>query len=736
MGKALPISSRTIVTKSPAHDAAFLQRMANLVPGLIAVYNLHSGVYWYVNDAVEKLLGYTPEEFLAGGLSFATSLVHEEDLSLIMEQNAQALRYANQSTVLPGGEPIVRFEYRMRHKDGSYRWLNTTGSVFSRDKHGLVENVLNISIDITDRKQVEARLEQLTKELAERAENNLKKSEAYFRSLIEAVEDYAFFALDPSGNITSWNEGVGTILGYNQNEIVGVHFRELFSPQDKAAGLPEQALALVQQRGDCVHEGLRVRKDGSTFHAVATLTAIKADDAVTGYSVILRDITEKKEAEETIRYQAFHDMLTGLPNREALYERFAIAESGADRHGSKLAVLFLDLDRFKIINDTLGHAVGDQVLKEVADRLTRAVRKHDTVARLGGDEFILLLTEIQSLQDCAHICQKIQATLESVIRVQNHSLHVSASIGVVLFPDDGDSIHALLKNADTALYRAKEAGKNRFQFYNYSMNLASVERLSLEQDLRGAVSRNQLELVYQPFVQITTGKVAGVEALVRWRHPVHGLLYPTDFIPLAEETGLIHSIGNWILTSVCTEGRRLHESGFPLTVSMNLSPRQFSEERIVTSITSVLNKTKFPPKFLELEITESMAMENVARTSGKLVELKQHGIALVIDDFGTGYSSLSYLKRFPVHKLKIDKSFVKHAISDAQDLAIVRAIISMATNMGLKVCAEGIEQEAQLQLLGSLDCSMAQGYFISTPLSPDKLLAWMRNKELIKPTAV
>ncbi len=562
------------------------------------------------------------------------------------------------------------------------------------------------------------------------AREQLEKSEQHFRTLVEAVEDYAIFALDLDGRIISWNEGVGQILGYGQDEVIGKHLRDLFTAEDQILGIPEQELERVRKEGDVVQEGLRVRKDGSTFHAISTITPMR-DEAgnLTGYSKIMRDVTEKKEAEETIRYQAYHDTLTGLANRESLYERFVLAQAAAQRHSQKLAILFLDLDRFKVINDTLGHSLGDLILREVADRLTQSVRKNDLVVRLGGDEFILMLTEINQIQDVMKIAEKILQAFEPVMRVQNHSLHVSTSFGIAVFPEDGQDIHALMKNADIALYRAKEEGRSRYQFYNYRMNLQSVERLSLEQDLRRAVADNQLQMAYQPFVEVSSGKVLGVEALVRWNHPRLGTLYPSEFIPISEETGMIDQIGEWILRTVCQQGKELHDAGFPLSMSVNLSARQFAQERIVDTITEALRTTQFRAQSLELEITESIAMENISRTSSKLNELKRLGIAIAIDDFGTGYSSLSYLKRFPVHKLKIDKSFIKHSLVDSQDFAIVRAIISMGNSLGLQVCAEGIEEQAQLDLLSAMDCQIAQGFFISKPLFADSLIDWLKKHQ-------
>ncbi len=841
------------------NNTTLLSSITEQVPGLIVVYNINTGEYVYVNSAVTKLLGYKPEDFINGGLEFAASIVHPEDLPLIMAQNNEALQTANSNLpTSPDNEIIASFNYRMKHKDGSYRWFHTDGSVLNRNPEGKVELVLNVSIDVTGEKEAALELKRLQGDLQsqiqehsqalqiskkqanailnsvgdaivttdlnftiqswnkaaedlygwaesevvgkkifdvvissldsaaqdeliseifskgewkgeiiqgnkrgkqlnilattslikdindnpigvvsvnrdisdrKRSEEALKQSEEHFRTLVQSVEDYAIFRLDTEGNITSWNEGIKNILGYDEQEIVGQPLDIFFTNKDRAKGMPKQELVEARLSGTYMFEGLRVRKDGTTFYATVTLTAIFDESgALQGFSKIMRDITALKEAEETIHFQAFHDILTGLSNRQSLDDSFSLYLSLAVRHKHKLAILFLDLDRFKTINDTLGHGIGDMILKEVANRLLNAVRKEDVVARLGGDEFIILLNEVRSVQDVVRVAEKILQAFVPVMRVQNQSLHVSTSIGIAMFPADGQDIYTLLKNADTALYRAKDAGRNRYQFYNYSMNLQSVARLSLEQDLRSAVANKELKLVYQPFVDLKTGKVLGVEALVRWHHPKLGILLPYDFIPLAEETGMIVPIGKWILKSICTQGKQLHLKGYPLQMAVNLSGRQFAEVDLVETILNILHATGFEPRSLELEITESVAMENIHRTNSKLQEVKEKGIAVSIDDFGTGYSSLSYLKRFPVHKLKIDKSFVKHAITDPQDSAIIHAIISMAHSLGLKVCAEGVEEEQQLGLLESMKCDMAQGYLISTPLPPEDLLVWLNNR--------
>ncbi len=715
----------------------FLNAIADHAPGIVAIHDIQTGKYLYMNRAITKILGYQPEDFINGGLEFAVSLMHPDDLEKTMAANQSALEEANsRPETKKEDEPFVSFEYRLRHKNGEWVWLRTEGTVYERDDKGQVKLILNISLDINERKKNEDQLHNLRRTFEQQLSKQTKKlsdSEKMFRRIVEVVEDYAIFHLDNEGRVTSWNEGIGNILGYSAEEIMGKPIRIFFTEEGQKQGEHLRELEDAKSKGTVVQEGIRVRKDGTTFFAVATTTPIWDEKGeLQGFSKIMRDVTELKEAEETIRYHALHDTLTGLANRKALDDHFQLTKSSAIRNGHKIALIFLDLDRFKTINDTLGHGIGDLILKEMAQRLKGAVRKIDTVARLGGDEFIILVNEVHTAQSIARVAEKILKAVAPITRVQDHSLHVTASMGIAMFPDDGQDIYSLLKNADTALYRAKDAGRNRYQFYDYSMNMQSVSQLSLEQDLRTSVSNDQMQVYYQPFVNLQTGEVAGVEALVRWNHPQLGTLLPFNFIPLAEETGMIVPLGKWILDTVCKQGKELQDLGQNFKVSLNLSGRQFAETELVDTINIALLETGFKAENLELEITESVAMENIARTSNKLNALKEAGMSIAIDDFGTGYSSLSYLKKFPVQKLKIDKSFVKHAITDPQDSTIIRAIISMGQSLGLSICAEGVETEGQYELLKMMGCDYAQGYLIAKPLSSEQLKKWLLKRESVE----
>ncbi|MDP3937418.1 MAG: EAL domain-containing protein [Deltaproteobacteria bacterium] len=448
----------------------------------------------------------------------------------------------------------------------------------------------------------------------------------------------------------------------------------------------------------------------------------------------MRYAMELKQTEERLRHMSRYDSMTNVANRPFLYDRLELALARAKRHQRVLAVLILDLDHFKAINDTLGHTVGDRLLKRVAERLTGSLRASDTVARLGGDEFALLLPELTEVEDVTKVVDKIMTELKQPSVIDEQELFVSASIGSSVYPADGDDAETLLKNADSAVQRAKQLGRNNHQFYSPVMNAKASKRLQLGNALRRAVEREQFVLHYQPQVDLHTQRVVGVEALVRWRHPGWGMIPPNEFIPLAEETGLIFPIGEWVLRTACAQARRWQDAGLPaMRVSVNLSSRQFNQGNLVDVITSVLRETRLSPDYLELELTESSFMHNEEDTLATLRRLKEMGLHIAIDDFGTGYSSLRYLKRFPIDVLKIDRSFVKDIPADAEDAAIVEAIIAMARALGLRVIAEGVETPEQLTYLMAQGCSLMQGFYLSQPLEVEELTRSLAEGDTWKP---
>jgi len=460
-----------------------------------------------------------------------------------------------------------------------------------------------------------------------------------------------------------------------------------------------------------------------------------AEGNVVGILGTFEDITERQRVQEKIRYQAMHDLLTGLPNRTLFNEQLSVSLTQACNSQSMLAVMFLDLDRFNTINDTLGHAVGDRLLQEVAKRLSSCLRQNDILARWGGDEFTLLVSQTNSADEVAKIAQRILNVLKPAFNLEGYSqacrstsLHISTSIGITLYPQDGENAETLLRNSAAALHRAKQQGRNNFQFYTAAMNSQACELLVLENELHHALQRREFVVYYQPQVNTTTGEITGMEALVRWQHPKFGLVAPDKFIPLAEETGLIVPIGEWVLKTACAQNKAWQDAGLPpLRVAVNLSVRQFQQPLLLNIVAQTLQETGLSPQFLDLEITETIAMHNVELTKAILSELHQMGVYLSIDDFGTGYCSLGYLKQFPLHTLKIDKSFVRDLATDPQNAGIINAIMMLGRGFNLRVIAEGVETEAEKDCLLSFQCEEMQGYLSSPPLPAEEATKLLQN---------
>ena len=436
---------------------------------------------------------------------------------------------------------------------------------------------------------------------------------------------------------------------------------------------------------------------------------------------LIQDLEERKRVEQSIRHMAHHDALTGLPNRALFRDRLTHAMAQADRYHQILAVLFLDLDRFKAINDTLGHNVGDELLKLAAERLRSCIRDCDTVARLGGDEFTIIVDDIVEIQDAAVVAQKILDTISQPFNLHGHEVFISVSIGLTLYPNDDENADNLLRNADSAMYRAKEYGRNNYQFYVADMNVKARERLMLENQLRRALDRNEFALYYQPRVDLFSGRVIGAEALLRWRHPDMGLVPPAQFIPILEDTGMIIPVGEWVLQQAAQQNRTWQDLGLPrIRMAVNLSVRQFVQKDLAGSILAILKRVGLSPEYLELEITEDLLLEHNQTNIITLTKLRNQGIHISIDDFGTGYSSLSYLKRLPIDTLKIDQSFLRDIENDPDNKAITSAIIAMAGSLHLNVLAEGVETEEQLAFLRAQGCNEIQGFSFSQPLTAEE----------------
>jgi len=559
---------------------------------------------------------------------------------------------------------------------------------------------------------------------------------------IMEVAPEAIIMTDADGRIVMANPRTERLFGYSREELIGQPVEMLVPANQRASHARERASYHHAPRvRDMGAQGLHLlgqRKDGTTFPVDISLGPLETEQG-TWVVAAVRDVSERKRFEAEILHQATHDALTGLPNRTLFRELLLHGMAQARRSEKLLAVLFLDLDGFKNINDTLGHAEGDELLRAVAKRIVEALRKDDVVARQGGDEFTILLAGINVVQDITQIADKLLAAVAEPYVSGQHEMHVSASIGVTVFPFDDNDVDSLLRNADTAMYQAKADGKNTFRFYTPEMNAAMRARVEIESGLRQALRDGQLVLHYQPQVSVETGNIVGVEALIRWQHPTRGLVGPSTFIPIAEESGLIESIGEWVLGTACQQIRAWQAKGLGgIKVAVNLSARQFHRPNLLDVVRRVLAESAVESYagLLELELTESMVMHDVERNVVTMKRLREMGLTLSIDDFGTGYSSLSYLKRFPINTLKIDKSFIDGVTTSADDAAIALAVVTLGHSLNLGVIAEGVETEAQWEWLRQAGCDLAQGYHFGRPMPAEELEAMLRaGRQLPRPAA-
>ncbi|MCE9638749.1 MAG: EAL domain-containing protein [Betaproteobacteria bacterium] len=549
------------------------------------------------------------------------------------------------------------------------------------------------------------------------AEANLRSSEALLNSIVNTAAD-GIIVIDEIGMLEFANAAVERMFGWKPLELIGRNVDCLLPARHRNAHRPgSEDVALTSGVG---REVKAQRRNGSVFPIELTFGEMRIDGRIK-YAGIMRDVTERKWAEERIRHLAHYDELTGLPNRALFSQLLEQALSESKFSQKQVAVLFIDLDRFKLINDSLSHASGDTVLQQVAKRLTEALPRRDTIARLGGDEFVVLMRDCSIPADAAETAQTLLTAVAQPLLIEGQDYHLTASIGISAYPGDGENSQTILKHADIAMCRAKEHGKNNYQFYSSQMNLHSFERLVLERFLRHAMEQDEFHVYYQPKLDLLTGCVTGMEALLRWVHPGMGMISPTKFIPLAEETGLIVPIGAWVLRAACAQNRAWQLQGLPpLRVAVNLSARQFAQDDLLSTIVNVLAETGLAPELLELELTESVTMDNPEHAATLLKKLKALGIRLAIDDFGTGYSSLSYLKRFPIDNVKIDRSFIKDIPDDEDDVAITQAVIAMAHSLRLKVIAEGVESEQHVEFLREHGCDEAQGYLFGAPMPADE----------------
>ncbi len=725
----------TVAAASSDEAQLVLEYRAILENASVAILFTRQSRVLHCNARFAEMFGWSSPEELQGqpGSVFWLSL----------EDYAEVGR--NAGPVLAAGQSF-EVERPMRRKDGSTFLCHVVAKAVN--PAATTEGTIWIGEDVTDRR---------------RAEETTRQLMLQQQAILENASVGILFTQE--GGIRHCNARMEQMFGWGPGELIGQSARVFFA-SDEDYGLFGQEAGPVLLSGNQLDvEWANVRKDGSRLWCRILARAVVPGDASQGTIWTTEDVSarreaqlalmqaheelenrvaertaelaetnlrlqeevaERQQAEERVMHLANHDALTGLPNRRLLIDRLGQALALAHRENHQVAVLFMDLDRFKTINDSLGHMKGDALLQNVARRLSETLREGDTVSRLGGDEFVIVLPSLDQPKAAEKVALKLVDALAPPIDLGGQELRVSASIGISLFPEDGRDTETLLRNADSAMYHAKDMGRNNYQFFMEQMNVAAAERLRLENDLHRALERQEFELHFQPRVSVANGLACGIEALIRWRHPERGLVLPEHFIPVAEDTGLIVPIGEWVINEACRQGTAWCAAGLPqIPVAVNLSPRQFRQSNLVDTVARAIERHGWPCKLLELEITEGVLMQQTSETLKTLEALNRLGVGLAIDDFGTGYSSLSYLKRFPVDFLKIDQSFVRDIAVDPDDATIVTAIIGLAHNLGLTVVAEGVENASQLDFIRDAGCDEAQGYHIGRPMPAGQLAEWL-----------
>jgi diguanylate cyclase (GGDEF)-like protein/PAS domain S-box-containing protein len=653
-------------------------------------------LYW--SDEIYRIFGLVPEQFKATYDAFLAS-VHPGDRDTVCK---------TVEDTLATGKPYA-LDHRVIHPDGRELIVHERAEV-TFDKNGAPILMQGTVQDITERKQAEIKLRQAAR---------------VFESTNEGV-----VVTDPEQKIVAINSAFTRITGYCEEEVLGKVPTFLQSGRHQQV-FYRQMWTSINATDQWQGEIWNRRKNGEIFPEWLNISVVRGEAGeLLNYVGVFSDITTIKQSAQQLEYLANHDPLTGLPNRALFTDRLESAIARARRHCNHVALLFIDVDRFKVVNDTLGHHIGDQLLKCVAERISRCVRDEDTVTRIGGDEFTVIQEGDPHPEAAAVLARRILKRLARPLLLEQHEIIVSASIGISMYPEDSDDAVTLIKNADAAMYQAKELGRNGYQYYSPEMTAAGSERLKLEGALHYALERNEFLLHYQPQIDVHSGRIIGVEALLRWQHPQLGMVPPMQFIPLAEDTGLIGPIGAWVLQTACKQAKAWQTAGLPpIKIAVNVSGRQISHDHVVDKVQTALAVSGLDSRYLDIEVTESILMEDTERAIMTLNALKQAGVSLSIDDFGTGYSSLSYLKRFPINKLKIDKTFVDGLPDNKDDTAITQAIIAMAHSLGLSVVAEGVETSAQLEFLRTLKCKEVQGYFFSKPLPAQELEQLLREEQ-------
>jgi diguanylate cyclase (GGDEF)-like protein/PAS domain S-box-containing protein len=686
-----PLAGRVVTTSRNLTELSIQQQaLLELAHGFSFKQNT-DGIFTYASPGISEVLGINPDDLPLPQTQLLTDNPINETLSL------------HHDMILTLGIEAPPFIVEMKHKKGSRVLLEIFARPLVLD--GALAGITGVARDVTERMKTE---------------EELRLAASVFEGSHECI-----MIMDIDKKVIDVNHAFTKITGYSVPEISALQLREFLTSEQFDEQTCELIWHVVDEHDSWQGEVWYRRKNGEVFPAWQNMSALRNDQGEPiRYIGVFTDISEKKATEERIHHLAHFDVLTGLPNRVLLEDRLDNALRRMRRAHSRLGVLFLDLDRFKTINDSLGHPVGDKLLQSVAKRLKDVVREQDIVARLGGDEFLLILEGLSEPEYAGAVAQKVIDNLCEKVQIDQHELFVGASIGISIYPDDGGDPETLIKNADVAMYRAKDTGRNNYQFYTPELTRLSMERFELERDLRLALERDELQLHYQPQVAFDSHKCIGVEALLRWQHPERGMIPPDKFIPLAEETGLILSLGRWVLLKACQEARKWQEQGTPLAVAVNISGHQIIFDNLLSTVKEALQETGLDPTLLELEITEGFMLNHAEEGVKALEQLHTLGISLSIDDFGTGYSSLSYLKRLPIDRLKIDKSFVQGLPESGDDAAIITTIIAMAKSLNLGVIAEGVETETQLHFLNEMDCNEFQGFYLSRPLPVDDLNSW------------
>ncbi len=690
--------------------------MDTVAEGIISIDD--KGIIHSFNPAAEKIFGYRAGEVVGENVNILMPEPHRR------KHDGYLRKYMRTGKARIIG--VSGREQTGQLKDGSVFPLEIS---ITELRHGRQRLFTGIIRGITERKRaeeelrrahddlearVEERTRELTREVAERrqAEESLRLAGKVIDNLTEAV-----VIVDPDFKVTAVNPAFTQITGFTTREVIG-KTPPFYKTLREKGDLYKQMRASIKAKGSWEGEFWSKRKNGDDYAERLSFSAITGEkDKVQHYAAVISDITERKKAEEQIHYQANYDTLTGLPNRSLFQDRLNLALPSMSRTDRKLALMFIDLDGFKLVNDTLGHDIGDLLLKETAGRLGTCVRQGDTVARLGGDEFTIIMPNLVDPRHAPLVGQRVLDALAKPFHLKGHETFVSASIGVTIFPDDASEAKELLRNADAAMYRAKEQGKANLHFFTADLNAVVQERMVLKNGLGKALEKGEFSLHYQPKLEIESGRITGVEALMRWNSPDLGMVSPVKFIPVMEETGQVVEMGEWAIRIACLQHQEWRQAGLPrIRIAVNLSPRQLRDASFVLIVESVLRETGVKPAGLELEITESLLMSDSGGALKALGELHEMGIHMAMDDFGTGYSSLSYLKRFPIDTIKIDRTFVADIATNPDDAEIIRTIISMGHTLNRKVIAEGVENGQQLSLLRDYQCDEIQGYFFSRPL--------------------